>query len=1122
MAKRIAKHLAKYQNKFSNINDVSTTAFERLVELEYLGLVESEVKGIINPFDLRTIREIEEPHFHLLRMMKNPDYFNFTCRWLLNFDLAPYQTATVATLWEHPFPLLIGSRGFGKCENGKTWVISESGFKRLEEVAGGLPPMTRKYVEGVSLLGENGFNEVEYGWNNGVSSTKKIRTSCGYEVEATLNHPIRVVRNGGIEWVEAADVRVEDYVPIDRTETWFENTNDIDPETAYFFGLIVGDGGYSVKNRIQFTTIDDPLSEFVSKASIKLWGKPFKQARTESHHFYLYSKRARDDLFEKYGFVGHKAGDKDFPKCILSASRESVAAFIRGLADSDGSISKGYLCVEFTSKSRSLMESLQFILLRFGIISHLHINYREKYDTNYYYLQISGNSARLFGERIGFGLKRKQDILESHLHKYQRPKKEIIPQSLVLDDLLVLVSLCKKYCLENSCEYDRKLFEVYEIKKRDITYIKLERILKCSRLLSDCPQWQRLHKILSSNLFYDKVVSVEDGENTTYDVHMKNEDDRSFISNGIISHNSTLLAVYAILRAIFLQGRKIVITGSGFRQAKTVFSYAENLWFNSPMLQNLFHDCARQGPSHEPDKWVLRLGESTITALPMGTGEKVRGERAHDLIADEFASIDPEIFETVFSGFAVVSHNPVQRAREKAKIRLLKKLEMWGDDQEQSHKMLDIPNQTLISGTAYYTFNHFYEYWKRWKTIIETMGDKKKLSDALGKTYDERLNWRDYAIIRVPARLLPEGYYDEKQITKAKATVNEGIYMNEFEAVFASDSNGFFPRSLIEKCVTRFPIEINGVPVQFRATLRGNPGSKYFMGVDPAAVADNFSIVIIEAFDDHRRVVYCWTTNKEKFKEQQNENMVKEKDYYGYCAKKIRQLAKLFPCEVISLDSQGGGYQILEALQDPDKMEPGEVPIWPIASTHTLSDGKQRDTDAMHGKHIVELVNFAKAEYTSDANHGLKKDLEDKHLLFPMYDGVMLALAFEEDQAVGRKFDTLEDCAQEIEDLKDELSTIKISQTPGTNRDHWDTPETKIAGGKKGRMRKDRYSSLIMANSAARRMQRKLEFPKMEAYGGFAVESYKYNQKNLSMYNVAPEWFTKENKEQNYDYYGMV
>ena len=207
------------------------------------------------------------------------------------------------------------------------------------------------------------------------------------------------------------------------------------------------------------------------------------------------------------------------------------------------------------------------------------------------------------------------------------------------------------------------------------------------------------------------------------------------------------------------------------------------------------------------------------------------------------------------------------------------------------------------------------------------------------------------------------------------------------------------------------------------------------------------------------------------------------------------------------MDAQGGGIAIEEALHDPGKTQPGEQLIWPI-----IDDNKSRDTDDQQGLHLLELVQFAKAEWTSQANHGLRKDLEDKVLLFPAFDNLTLGLALEREgkdilaDDLSPLYDSVSECILEIEELKNELTTIVMTQTSnGPNaRDRWDTPETKLPGGKKGRMRKDRYSSLIIANMLARQMNRSLKNIDYDIIGANARDSGKVDGK---MYR-GPDWFT--------------
>jgi len=60
------------------------------------------------------------------------------------------------------------------------------------------------------------------------------------------------------------------------------------------------------------------------------------------------------------------------------------------------------------------------------------------------------------------------------------------------------------------------------------------------------------------------------------------------------------------------------------------------------------------------------------------------------------------------------------------------------------------------------------------------------------------------------------------------------------------------------------------------------------------------------------------------------------------------------------------------------------------------------------------MCQFAKADWTAEANHGLRKALEDKILLFPRFDTVTLELAIATDKDSNMlAYDTLEDCILE-------------------------------------------------------------------------------------------------------------
>ena len=564
---------------------------------------------------------------------------------------------------------------------------------------------------------------------------------------------------------------------------------------------------------------------------------------------------------------------------------------------------------------------------------------------------------------------------------------------------------------------------------------------------------------------------------------------------------SFLLAVYCMLRMLIMPGRRIVIAGAAFRQSKVVFGYMEQIWRNAPILRDIFSGQTVVGPKREPDMFRFHLGDSITLAIPTGDGSTIRGLRANDIIADEFASITREVFEVIIKGFAAVRSDVMSGVQYEAAKKLAKRLGIDIGDELKDDSVIEKENQIIIAGTAYYDFNHFAEYHKKYHTIIKTKGNPSKIGDLFGEEgIPDGFEWTDYCIIRIPYELIPKGFMDDGIVLAAKASNHVGLFHMEYGACFSKDSYGFFKRSLIESCVISpsNKIELPSGIVNFTVTLYGNPTKKYVFGIDTASEVDRFTINILEPNEDHRRIVYAWSTNRKEFKLKLKAGLIKETDYYGYCARKIRDLMKTFHTELIVMDSQGGGIAVSEALHDKDKLESGETQIWP-----TIVPGDYKDTDGEPGLHILELVNFADSKWTSEANHGMKKDMEDKVLLFPYFDALSLGLAEIDDDDAKLQYDTMEDCLMEIEELKNELSTIVMTQT-NNGRDRWDTPEVKLPGNKKGRLRKDRYSALLMANMGARQLVRNpVRHLVSSEGGGFAVPSSSSGRKY-----VGPSWIS--------------
>lgn len=494
---------------------------------------------------------------------------------------------------------------------------------------------------------------------------------------------------------------------------------------------------------------------------------------------------------------------------------------------------------------------------------------------------------------------------------------------------------------------------------------------------------------------------------------------------------SWMLALYACLRAMLTPGSKIVIVAASFRQSKIVFDYIEQFYNYSPILQA----CCPKGIEKPSDSRVLRVGDSVIKALPLGNGEKIRGERATHIITDEFASIPPEIFQVVVRGFAAVSADPIEAAKKRhAEEKAIKEGRMRASD-----RLTNNSNQIIYSGTANFQFNHFYKLYKVHKDIIESKfsGKAGEIANRHQSSEDENaiqldgdVDYRDYIIIQIPFFGLPKSFMDEKQIAQAQATMPRALFEMEYCCMFPTDSDGFFKRSIINHSTPGI-----GPGKPFSIESRGQPGCQYVMGIDPARKTDNFAISIVKIIDQETyHNVYCHSMNNKS---------------WPTCIEKVRELLRAFNIVRVAVDAGGGGTTVEDLLQDENfAKQQGDQLIW------RYNDDEHR---RFQGQHILDMVNFAPG-WLSEANYGLAADIEHRRMRFP-HRGI---------NSVGDGPDS-DEIWQEIEEQKDEMCKIVVTATK-TGVQHFDVPDLPTAqqGTLTSNQRKDRYSALLLSDHAVR------------------------------------------------------
>jgi len=376
----------------------------------------------------------------------------------------------------------------------------------------------------------------------------------------------------------------------------------------------------------------------------------------------------------------------------------------------------------------------------------------------------------------------------------------------------------------------------------------------------------------------------------------------SIITAGRGCGKTFLLSVFASLKAMLYPGTRVGLIAPSFRQSKMIFEEVRKLWYASP----IFREATAKKPTFQSDRCILEFRSvapvpaSMIEAVPLGTGEKIRGARFHVILSDEFAQLPEEIFDAVIKPMAATSSNPMERVKQVARLKGLREL---GVSEEDLAGQLN-SNTIIMVSSAFYKFNHMYARIQEYEKMI-----------AEGKP--------GYAVAYANYTDMPEGFMNEDVLEEAKATMPASLFRMEYLGIWESDSDGVFKASLLQSRV---------LPPGDTIVTKRAEACRYVVACDPARTNDFFAIVVFELQPTGVTKV-CYATH---------ENGVK----FPAMADRLMDVCELFKPEYLVMDSQGGGLAIKDLLADETRY-----------GNRIILDVNDEEYFGVEGNHILELVN---------------------------------------------------------------------------------------------------------------------------------------------------------------------
>jgi S-adenosylmethionine synthetase len=452
------------------------------------------------------------------------------------------------------------------CLAGSSLVNAETGLVPIEDCG---------EVGGKGLLVKTDVHPMNAGdwYDNGTRETVKIETRDGFSLEGTPNHRIRVIdEDGNYAWRMLGELKTADNLAIqtknrlfgndgipefrfayregtaDGKKNKFEYPKKLTIDYGYLLGLLVGDGDCTDEGCVKVCACGNEEKETFGRLFKGLFGdKP----KIFGHWLYVGGVELR--AFLKHLGLGYgKSFDKKVPKSIFGASKPVMAAFLRGLFDTDGCVRKEgrnqtTAKIHLTTTSRELASEVQLLLLNFGIISKIYaVDARGKKSiirgraviskhVRYNVVLKGSKSSRIFKSEIGFGLPRKQSILASLSSDGKRDGLSVPNQAGRVKRLFEKLSSAERQA--DICSIGRFTRSRTGKATKELTYEKLGEFISAyeNRLRGE-PDFEYIKTLYFMRHHYTRLVRAIPSFAHTYDLNIPQS--HTFTANGFICHNS--------------------------------------------------------------------------------------------------------------------------------------------------------------------------------------------------------------------------------------------------------------------------------------------------------------------------------------------------------------------------------------------------------------------------------------------------------------------------------------------------------------------------------------------------------------------------------------------------------
>jgi ribonucleoside-diphosphate reductase alpha chain len=534
------------------------------------------------------------------------------------------------------------------CLTGDSLITTDRGLARLAELGDAYGDRWQDLDLAVST--DEGPRKAAKFFINGEEPTRRIVTESGYRIQGTLTHRVKVVdpESGEWRWKRLADIQTGDIVPLQlgrligvprtvslpvpeqpyRTDGRRLRVPDaVTPELAEMVGYFMGDGNLHA-NSINFCVADADLDvvEHIRILSKELFNLDLRVYRRKGHRQVSMHSARLSRWWRAAGFakrlpeLGHtgKGWIPHVPEAVLATNSPVVyAAFLRGLFEADGTLSKGVPCL--STVSEEFASDLRTMLLTIGIATTT-VKSSTGLGGPVFMIRLRNvDHALNFDERVGFISERKSRAV-AFLEPKDTARRDYVFLPQGVWDQLVPSGHWARNAVRQS------------VPKRGGVARHLAR--RIAETIID----ERLSHALDY-LFERVAVNEDGGVQPTYDLSVP--DNVTYVANGMVSHNTIGLMMDCDTTGVepdlaLVKFKKLVGGGSMQIVNQTVPRALKNLGYQPEQAEAIIEYISERG--HVVDAPGLRREHYEVFDCAMG--ERAISPMGHVRM---MAAVQPEL-----------------------------------------------------------------------------------------------------------------------------------------------------------------------------------------------------------------------------------------------------------------------------------------------------------------------------------------------------------------------------------------------------------------------------------------------------------------------------------------------